>query len=204
MRLTPTKLSLWDLLQQYKSHREALNDILKNIKISSEDPNTFVDFYALVQDYTRPSITFYMDEIYHSPGSSQKYLAIYIMAYIDNKGVKWVMIDDGLAINVDSIVALHHLNIYLSYLSAHTLAIKAFNNTLSSTLVVVVLPLRVGTKSIPTTCHVVEGDMQSNILLGHLRIDEMDDVSSSRYAYFKYLYEENMHYIPMDVNPFTY
>ena len=73
LRLTPNKLSLWDLLQQYKSYKESLNDILKSIDIFSEDPNAFMDFCTLVQDYTRPSITFYMDEIYHSLGSSCKY-----------------------------------------------------------------------------------------------------------------------------------
>lgn len=132
-----------------------MNDILKSIKISSEDPNAFVDFCASVQDYTRLCITFYMDEIYHSLRSSCKYPTIYIMAYIDNKGVKWVMINEGSIINVVSTMVLQHLNILLSYLSAPTLVSRAFNNTLSSTLGVVVLPLRVGARSILIAYHVV-------------------------------------------------
>jgi len=118
-----------------------LNDILKSIDIYSEDPNAFMDFFALVQDYTRPSITFYMDEIYHSPRSSCKHPTIYIMTCIDINGVKLVIIDEGSMINVVSIATLQHLNIPLSYLSVPTLAIRAFNNTLSSTLGVVILPL---------------------------------------------------------------
>lgn len=81
------------------------------------------------------------------------------MASIDNKEVKQVMIDEGLAINVVSIAALQHLNIPLSYLSALMLAIRAFNNTLSTTLGVVILPFRFRARSIPTAYHVVEGDM---------------------------------------------
>lgn len=101
-------------------------------------------------------------------------------------------------------MVLQHINIPLSYLSVPTLAIRAFNNTLSSTLGVVVLPIRVGARSIPTACHVVEGDMQYNILLCHPWIDEMEGVSSFRHGYFKYLYEGKMHYIPMDENPFSH
>ena len=118
-----------------------------------------MDFCTSIQDYTRPSITFYMDEVYHSPRASCKHPNIYIISYIENKGIKRVMIDDGLMINVVSTVALQHLNIPLSYLSATTLSIKAFNNTLSTTLGVVILPLKFRARSIPTTLHVLEGDM---------------------------------------------
>lgn len=77
-----------------------------------------------------PSTTFYMEEVYHSLGASLKYPTIYIITYIDSKGVKRVMIDEGSIINKVSIVALQHLNIPLSYLRAPSLAINAFNNTL--------------------------------------------------------------------------
>lgn len=54
-----------------------------------------------------------------------------------------VMINEGLTINMISISVLQHLSIPLSYLSAPTLAIKVFNNTLITTLGVVVLTLKV-------------------------------------------------------------
>lgn len=107
------------------------------------------------QDYTRPSITFYMDKVYHSLGASCKYPTIYIMAYIDSKGVKRVMIDEGSVINVVFIAPLQHLNIPLSYFSAPTLAIKAFNNILSTTLGMVILPLKVVARLILIVCHVL-------------------------------------------------
>lgn len=76
------------------------------------------------------------------------------------------MIDEGSAINTVYTSTLQHLNIILSYLSTSTLAIRAFNNTLSTTLGVVVLPLKVEARSMPTSCHIVEDDMQYNIILG--------------------------------------
>ena len=163
-----------------------------------------MDFYALVWDYTRPCITFYMDEIYHSLGSSCKHPTIHIMAYINNKGVKWVKIDKGSMINVVSTMMFHHLNTPLSFLSMPTLAIRAFNNTLSSTLGVFVLPLRVGARSITIAYHVMEGDMQYNILLGFPWIDQMEGIFSSKHGCFKYLHEGKMHCIPIDANPFSH
>lgn len=57
---------------------DAFNDILNIIEFSNYDPNSFVDFYAKVYVYMRPSIT--MDEVYHTLGSSLKYPSIYIIA----------------------------------------------------------------------------------------------------------------------------
>lgn len=156
---------MWDLLEQSKAHRDALYYILKIIDFSNEDPNAFVDFCVIIQDYMRPSITFYMNEVYHIPGASNNHIAIYIIAYIDGKGVKRVMIDEGLAINVVSIVELHNLNILISYLSDPTFSIRAFNNNLYTIVGVVVIPIKVGVRLVSTTCHVVEGEMQYNILL---------------------------------------
>lgn len=142
-----------------------MNDILRTIELSNDDPSFFIDFCAMVQDYMRPSITFYMVETYHTPRSSKKHPAIYIITCIDGKGVKRVMINEGLVINVVSIATLQSLGISLFYLSAPTLAVKAFNNTLSTTLGVVMIPIKVGVRSVPMPYHVVEGEMQHNILL---------------------------------------
>lgn len=114
------------------------------------------------------------------------------------------MIDEGSKINVVSIIALQHLNISLSYFSVPTLAIRAFNNTLSTTLDMVVIPLKVEATLIPTTCHVVEGDMLYNIILDQPWIDEMEGILSSKHGYFKYLYKGKTHYISIDVNAFNH
>lgn len=83
------------MLQQSKAHRDVLNDILKIIKLSNDDPNAFVYFYMVVQDYMNNFITFYMYEVYHTTWSSKKYPSIYIVLYIDDQGVKRAMIDEG-------------------------------------------------------------------------------------------------------------
>lgn len=114
------------------------------------------------------------------------------------------MIDEGLRINVVSTTTLQHLNIPLSYLSTPTIAIRAFNNTLSTTLGMVILPLKVEARSIPITYHVVEDDIQYNIILYHPWIDEMEGVSSLKHGCFKYLYEGKTHYIPLDENLFSH
>lgn len=94
------------MLQQSKAHRDAFNYILKNIELSNDDPNAFMEFFMKVQDYKRPSITLYMDEVYHTLGSSMKNPTIYIVSYTNGKGVKRVIIDEGSTINVLSTVAI--------------------------------------------------------------------------------------------------
>lgn len=76
------------------------------------------------------------------------------------------MIYERSTINVVYKTMLQNLGIPMSYLSAPTLAIKAFNNTLYRTLRVVMIPIKVKVRLIPMPCHVVEGEMQSNIFLG--------------------------------------
>jgi len=90
------------MLQKSRVHRDALNYILKTIELRNNDPDAFASFYATIQDHVRHSITFYMDELYHTHRSSRKHPAMYIIAYVDDKGVKRVMISEGSAINVIS------------------------------------------------------------------------------------------------------
>lgn len=162
-----------------------------------------MDFYDSIQDYMRPSIIFYMDEVYHSLGVSRKYPTIYIVTYIDSKGIKRVMIDEGLTINIMYTIILQHLNIPLWYLSTPTLAIKDFNNTLSTSFRVVMISLKIKARSIPIAYHVVEGDMQYNILLERPWIDEMEGVSFQNMVASS-IYEVKIHCIPMDANPFSH
>lgn len=103
-----------------------MNDIINAIDLYNNDPNSFVYFYISVQDYMKPSITFHIDEVYDSLEVSRKHIAIYIIAYVDSKGIKRVMINEDSNINMVSIFSLQHFNILLSYLSAPTLAIKDF------------------------------------------------------------------------------
>lgn len=114
------------------------------------------------------------------------------------------MIDNGFAINVISFVALERLKIPTNILNALTLTIRAFNNTLATTMGIVVLPIRVGVREISATYHVVEGEMQYNLLLGHPWIEDMEAVPSTLHRCLKYLHKGTVHCIIGDPNPFSY
>lgn len=77
-----------------------------------------------------------------------------------------MIIDNGSTINVIYSVALERLKILIQFLNAPTLTIRAFNNTLVITMGTVVLPIRVGIKEISMIYHVIEEEMQYNLLLG--------------------------------------
>lgn len=78
--------------------------------MDSNKPHSFNEFIGVVQIATQLGITFYHDEIWHPKSSWIKYLALYIVSYVDSHPSKWVMIDNDLVINVISSVALDRLN----------------------------------------------------------------------------------------------
>lgn len=204
LRTTQTKLFLWGLLQQLLEHKQALNTILKAIELDVHNPNSFGDFIGVVQTTTRPSITFFQYEIQHSNSERQKYPTLYIVAYVDSHPLKWVMIDNGSTINVISSIAFERLKIPTNFLNAPTLTIQAFNNTLETIMGTVVLPIRVDVREISMNYHVVEGEMQYNLLLGHPWIEDMEVIPSTLHRCLKYLHKGTVHCIIGDPNPFSH
>lgn len=114
------------------------------------------------------------------------------------------MIDNGSTINVISSVALERLKILINFFNAPPLTIRAFNNTMATMIVIVVLPIRVGIKEIIVTYHVVEGEMQYNLLLGHSWIEYMESIPSTLHRCLKYLHKGIVHCIIGDPNPFNH
>lgn len=51
------------------------------------------------------------------------------------------------------------------------------------------LPFRVGPKTLHILFHIIEGDLQYNILLGRPLIDEMKCVPSNLYQFIKFIHE---------------
>ena len=67
--------------------------------------------------------------------------------------------DNGSTINVIYLVELERLKVPIIFLNAPTLTIRAFNNTLGTTMGIVILLVKVRVREIATTCHVVKGEM---------------------------------------------
>jgi len=135
LRLTPIKLSFWYLIKTSYQNREALDHILKIIMLNASNPNAFVNFIRSVQANVESFIPFYQHEIWNVVNIKYKYPPLHIIAHVDGKSFKRVLVDGGSAINVVPSVTWNKLNLPLSYLQEPTLILCAFNNQLCNTLV---------------------------------------------------------------------
>lgn len=81
---------------------------------------------------------------------NQKYKdhLFHIIAQVDGKYFKSVLMDGGLAISVVSSMVLGKLDLSLSHLKAPTLILHTFNNQLCNTLARIILPILLGSKTI--------------------------------------------------------
>jgi len=60
------KISLFELLQQSKNNREAMNQLLQTIKLDINDPKSFMYFMENIKTSQKPTITFQDHEVRQS------------------------------------------------------------------------------------------------------------------------------------------
>lgn len=181
-----------------------MNNTLQAIELDACNPNSFGDFIRIIQSASRSNITLYQYEIQYPSSDKQKHLALYIVAYMDSHPSKRILVNNGSTINIISLVALERLKVPIQLLNAPTLAIIPFNNTLTMTIGIIILPIRFGVTEISMTCHVVKGEMQYNLLLGWPWIEDMESILSTLHWCLKYLHNVTIHYIIGDPNPFRH
>ena len=167
LKSSQVKLSLFDLLQQSKDHRDVMNHILQKLELDVNDPESFATLVSNIKQIQKPTITFYDHEIKHWKNSSGFDPPLHIVAGVDRKMFKRVLIDEGYAINIISTTTFQNLNIPFSQIKAPNLQLRAFNDALCPTIGSISVPITVGSKIIQTILQVIEGDItQYNILLG--------------------------------------
>lgn len=102
LRLTPLKFSLWDLIQNSYQHRKAFHQILCTIELDALNPNVFINFIRNMQHNVEPFIPFFQHEIMNMMSQKYKDSHFPIIAQVDGKYFKRILVDEGLAINVFS------------------------------------------------------------------------------------------------------
>jgi len=114
LKSSKVKLSLFDLLQQSKDHRDAMNNILQKLELDVNDPESFATLVSNIKQIQKPAITFYDHEIKHWKNSSELDPPLHIVAGVDGKMFKRVLVDEGSTINIISTAAFQNLNILFS------------------------------------------------------------------------------------------
>jgi len=59
LKSSPKKVTIYDLLQTSKAHRDALMEVLKSIEVKAQDVEAFPNFMGHVQSCDLGAITFY-------------------------------------------------------------------------------------------------------------------------------------------------
>ncbi|KAH9306317.1 hypothetical protein KI387_010721, partial [Taxus chinensis] len=136
----PVKMSLFDLIQSFPQHRQALIDNLRRIAVNSDEPPP----YELVVGLNRTSTAISFENSEIPPLSSEDLEApLFITVQIDNTTLKRVMIDSRAALNVISSHTFEQLKLPKNVVSPPPFALRSFNDQLAVTLGTVVLPIRV-------------------------------------------------------------
>jgi len=130
--------------------------------------------------------------------------ALHIVAYMDSLPSKKILVDNRSVINVISSIVLERLKVLIRILNASNLTIMAFNNTLATTMGIIILLVKVGVREITSTYHVVEGDMHYNLLLDQPLIEYMESIPSILHICLKYLHNGMVYYIIGNHNPFNH
>jgi len=93
-------------------------------------------------------ITFYDHEVKHWKNSSEIDPPLHIVANVDRKIFKWILIDKRSAINIISTIVFQNLNIPFSHIKASTLQLKDFNDVLCSIVGSISVPITLRSKII--------------------------------------------------------
>jgi len=136
-----------------------MNHILKKLELDVNDPESFSTLVSNIKQIQKPSITFYDHEIKHWKNSFEFDPPLHIVAGVDGKIFKGVLIDEGSAINIISTASFQNLNIPFSQIKAPTLQLRAFNYALCPTVGSISVPITVGSKIVQTILQVIEGDI---------------------------------------------
>lgn len=90
-----------------------------------------------------------------------------IEAIIKHYKVKWVLIDNGSALNLCTLKFVTQVGYTIVDIHNQCITIKAYDNAVRSSIGMIDLPIQVGLVTQSTLCHVVDLDLPLNILLSH-------------------------------------
>lgn len=79
-----------------------------------------------------------------------------------------------------------------------------FDNVPIESLGIVILPITVGPLTLPTPIHVIPNHLNYNILLGRPWIHAMKVVPSTLHRTIKFIYNNELHIINVDSNPYNF
>ncbi|GLJ11025.1 hypothetical protein SUGI_0140700 [Cryptomeria japonica] len=206
LKATPAKISLWDLIQTSSVHHGMLQDALKDLNVPP--PNTSSNIASLVNSVMNPKaqIVFAQDELPISEIHHQ-YDRLMIVVIMKDTTIRRTLVDNGSGLNVCSINLLHKMNVDTSLIEPDSRPIRGFDKLAKNSLGTITLPITVGPVTLPTSIHVMLGNLTYNLLLGRPWINSMQAVPSTLHKQVKFIYNNKTYTLidddwgSLDFNP---
>lgn len=124
-----------------------------------------------------------------------------IIAQYKIKGIKIPLIDIGYALNVCSLSLLDRLDIDQSTIRLDYFSIKGFENVKKKPLGVNIMSLTARVVTLNTPIQVIPYELSCNLILGGQWIHAMNGVPSTLHHKMKYIYNNIVHTLDVDVEP---
>ncbi|GLJ49633.1 hypothetical protein SUGI_1053010 [Cryptomeria japonica] len=199
LKVTPAKISLWDLIQTSSAHHGMLQDALKDLNVPPL--NTSSNIASLVNSVMNPKaqIVFTQDELPTSEIQHQ-YDPLMIVVIMKDTAIRRTLVDNGSSLNVCSINLLHKMNVDTSLIESDSRPIRGFDNVAKTSLGTITLPITVGPVTLPTPIQVMLGNLTYNLLLGRPWIHSMQAVPSTLHRQVKFIYNNKTYTLIGDTN----
>lgn len=105
LKLTPLKMMLYQLLEESKPHRDAMNQILRTMEINACNIDSFMTWINNIRIGSKHVISFHDHEMKTTPNTNGLDSPIHIIAEVNGTLFKRILIDGGLEINIISLSA---------------------------------------------------------------------------------------------------
>ena len=100
-----------------------------------------------------------------------------------------------------SVNLLDRLHVGKSQIKPDSVFVQGFDNTTEQLLSVITLPITIGVATLQTPIHVMPYDLSYNLLLGRPWIHEMNAVPSTLHRIMKYVYNNKIYQVEIDLEP---
>lgn len=198
---TPTKISLWELLQTSPTYYEALKKALATLPTlppNQENINNFLQCMHATPGH--PNIVFTQKDL-PSKEVQNKYDALMVVVSINKSIIRRTLIHNGSGLSVCSMYILKVINIDLSTIQPTNVPIRGFDNITKNTLDIITLPIKVGLVIMNTPIHVMPRPLNYNLLLGRPWLHEMHVVPSTLHCKVKFIHNNGIYTLHVDDAP---
>lgn len=201
LKITPTQISIMELLKISSSNRKIVEEALASSTIPTNLDAE--QFQAMVRNIITPNLLTFSNQDFPAQPSHNRVLHLEVI--VQKIKVKRVLVDGGASLNICSLKLIKQLKISEDFIDkGKGITIRAYDDQERVSQGTIKLPIQVGLAIMETTCQVLDLDFPYNILLGCPWIHVMKVVASTFHQCVKFTHEGQEVTIHGNLEPFSY